>query len=52
MSRVRAILLRQTAQPQLRQAVEVEPAVRLADGSHDRHRVRLQASSDESEDQS
>ena len=46
------ILLRQPAQPQLGQAVEVVPGIRLADSDHDRHRFRQQPSRDEAEDQS
>jgi hypothetical protein len=46
------ILLTQTAQHKLGEAVEVVPGTRLADGDHDRHRFRQQPSRDEAEDQS
>ena len=46
------ILLTQPAQRQLGQALEVVSGIRLADGDHDRHRVRLQPSCDKPQDQS
>ena len=46
------ILLASPRSTQLGQAVEVVPGVRLADGDHDRDRLRQQPSRDEAEDQS